>query len=67
MIGRPTELAVIRPARYGIRDGRGYLLYWERETSTYQAVDSWQTYATPAAARAAAAEKNPNARIREEL
>jgi hypothetical protein len=58
----PDLVAVIRPASYGIRSARGYLLYWESD-SGLQAVDSWQTYPTPAAARAVAAAKSPNAQI----
>lgn len=66
MLFEPTNLAVIRPASYGIRDARGFLLYWENESRTSQHIDSWTTYKTPAEARAVAIEKNPDAQVLEE-
>lgn len=56
-------IAAIRPASYGIRNARGYLLYWESETSTYQALDSWTIYTSVAAARTAAQQKQPGIKV----
>lgn len=58
-----ADYAVIRPASYGITDGRGYLLYWETAGGS-QMVDAWTTYRTVAEARAVALTKRPGVEVR---
>ena len=55
-------IAVIRPASYGLRNARGYLLYWESEGG-YQALDSWTIYTSVAAAQTAAQAKRPGIKV----
>lgn len=59
---RPTNIAVIRHASYGLHVARGYLLYWQTEGGS-EWIDSWHIYKTITEARAEAAKKSPDARI----
>lgn len=61
-----SNLAVIRPASYGISGAKkGYLLYWENGKGTSQTLDalSWTIYPTVEAAHTAARAKNPAALV----
>lgn len=56
-----ADRALVRPARYGIRNGRGYLLYWLSGGS--EMLDSWTTYKSAALAAQAAQQQRPGIEV----
>lgn len=58
---RDADRVLVRSASYGIRDARGYLLYWLSGAS--EMVDSWTTYRSPALAAQAAQSQRPGIEV----
>lgn len=56
-----ADRALVRPAHAGIRNARGYLLYWLSGRS--ELVDSWTTYPSVALAAQAAQQQRPGIEV----